>query len=252
MMPALRVALFSDVHGNLAALRAVAAAIKREPPVDYIVVAGDHLQGGPRPREVWELLTRRGWILIKGNEDEALLATDPLAGRAPTPYDSAFLAQVAWTRDQVGRNVLARIAALPSQWRIETPAGPLLVVHASPRSLDDRAGAAHNSDADVLLAYGGTGASAIAFGHYHQNFVRATPFALLINVASVGLPVHGRALASFTILTASPLSWVVEQRQVPYRQAAELAAARSRGMPPWRREEDDDPEDDGESTASVG
>jgi predicted phosphodiesterase len=102
--------------------------------------------------------------------------------------------------------------------------------------MDDRAGAAHNTDEDVFRAYGGTGAAAIAFGHYHEAFVRTTPFALLINVASVGLPVHGRPLASYTILTATPGSWIVEQRQVPYRQSDEVAAANARGMPPWKED----------------
>lgn len=235
----MRFALFSDIHGNLAALKAVAAAIEKEPPVDAVIAVGDHLQGGPRPREVWDFLTSRGWVLIKGNEDQALFLDDPLEGRAPTPYDASFLAQIAWTREKLGPKRLAEIAALPDHWRVETPAGVLLVVHASPRSMDDRAGAAHNTDQDVFLAYAGTGASAIAFGHYHLAFVRTTPFALLINVASVGLPVHGRPLASYTILTATPASWIVEQRQVPYRQSEEAAAAHARGMPPWVSEEEE-------------
>src|SRR5690242_13865073 len=47
-----RIAIFSDVHGNLAGLRAVAAALERVKALDHVVVAGDLLQGGPRPAEV--------------------------------------------------------------------------------------------------------------------------------------------------------------------------------------------------------
>jgi diadenosine tetraphosphatase ApaH/serine/threonine PP2A family protein phosphatase len=109
----------------------------------------------------------------------------------------------------------------------------LLVVHASPRSIVDQAGGVHNSMTEVTEAYAGTGAQVIAFGHYHRAFVRTTPFALLINVASVGLPRDGRAVACYTIVTASKDGWVVEQRQVPYDSGDEAAAAAARGMPIW-------------------
>ncbi len=228
-----RFGLFSDVHGNLAGLRAVFAALDREGPLDYVVAAGDHLQGGPRPREVWEALGERGCILIRGNEDLALLSDESDVYRAQSPYRSAFEKGLAWTRARIGPDLLGALAALPDQWRVSTPAGDLLVVHASPRSIHDRVGGAHNTAAEVAAAYSGTGAGAIVFGHYHRNFVRVTPFALLINVASVSLPVDPHPLAAYTILTASTEGWIVEQRQVPYDASEEVAIARERQLPPW-------------------
>jgi hypothetical protein len=85
----------------------------------------------------------------------------------------------------------------------------------------------------VAAAYGGTGAGAIAFGHYHLSFVRPMPFALLINVASVGLPLDGRPLAAYTVLSVVDGGWVVEQRRVPYDPAREAAAGARAGLPPW-------------------
>jgi predicted phosphodiesterase len=223
----------------LAALRAVRSSLQRENPCDQVVVAGDHLQGGPRPREVWDALRREGWILLRGNEDEALVTGDPDAYQGRAEFRSAFLAGNEWTRAQVGEKVLMQLAALPAEWRVATPAGDLLVVHASPRSTSDRAGAAHNTADEVAAAYSGTGASVIAFGHFHRNFVRLTPFGLLVNVASVSLPTDGIPLASYTILTAEPAGWVVEQRHVAYDPREEARVANQRGMPPWRP---DDPE----------
>lgn len=229
----MRIALFSDIHGNLAGLRAVTAALEEEGQFDHVVVAGDHLQGGPRPREVWEILTSRGWTLIRGNEDDSLIHGEPSRKPHPSNYKQAFEAQIAWTRARVGPDVLASLAALPDCWRLATPDGDLLVVHASPRAIDDRAGGTHNTAAEVLEAYGGTGAAVIAFGHYHRSFVRTTPFALLINVASVGLPVDQRPLASYTILTATGDGLIVEQRKAPYDLSEETDAAAHNGMPPW-------------------
>jgi len=232
----MRIALFSDVHGNLAGLRAVATALKDEEPLDHVVVAGDLLQGGPRPLEVWQILTSNGWILIRGNEDDTLAGRNALDSPEPLNYKQAFQAQINWTRDRVGAGILTSLAGLPGRWRVSTPAGDLLVVHASPRSIDDRCGGVHNTAAEVAAAYGGTGAAVIAFGHYHRSFVRPTPFALLINVASVGLPVDKRPLAAYTVLSTTDEGWIVEQRNVPYDLAEEAAAAAATGLPPWVRD----------------
>jgi predicted phosphodiesterase len=234
--PRMRLALLSDVHANLAGLRAVAEALAGEAPIDEVIVAGDHLWGGPRPRQTWELLLHLGWTLVRGNEDERLAAARPDLGPPETwsGYRQALNAFHAFTRAAVGPAVLAQLAALPFQRRLATPAGDLLVVHATPRDVD-----AHTADPDTPLAavetaYGGTGAAAIAFGHYHRAFVRPTPFALLVDVASVGLPRDGRPLATYTLLTATPDGSSAEQRYAPYDPDEERAAARSAGMPVWR------------------
>ncbi len=229
----MRFALFSDTHGNLAALRSVESALEREGPFDRVVVAGDHLQGGPRPVEVWDQLNRHGWVLLRGNEDEALVTDDAQGFLGRAEYRAAFLAGNAWTRARIGSTVLDALAALPDRWTVTTPAGELLVVHASPRSTSDRSGGAHNTRAEVTAAYGGTGAAVIAFGHHHRSFVRLMPFALLVNVASVGLPTDGIPLACYTIVTADEDGWVVEQRQTPYDPIEESQAAAERGMPAW-------------------
>jgi len=230
----MRVGLLSDVHGNLAALRAVAAALDGEPPLDQVIVAGDLLWGGARPRQVWDLFVARGWTLVRGNADENIVAPTvdrdfPVGSR----YRAAAVRLHAWLRTQLDSSYLEALAGLPLQHRLATPAGDLLVVHASPRSTTDQCGAQHNSAAEVEAAYGGTGAAAIAFGHWHSSFVRTTAFALLINVASVSLPIDGRPLAAYTVLTATPQGWIVEQRRVPYDPAEEQRASRDRGQPRW-------------------
>ncbi len=231
----MRIALLSDVHGNLSGLRVVASALREEAPFQHVVVAGDHLQGGPRPLEVWEELHNLGWTLVRGNEDESLVATVPAGVEdVRPPYRRAYLAQHAWFRRVLPAEVLAGLGALPFEQRIETPAGDLLVVHSSPRGTRDLCGAPHNSAAEVTAAYRGTGASAIAFGHFHHSFVRPMPFALLINVARVGLSIDGRALAAYTILSTVDGGWVVEQRRVPFDAAGEERAAEERGLPPWK------------------
>jgi hypothetical protein len=225
--------LLSDVHGNLAGLRAVAAALQREGPLDAVVVAGDHVGAGPRPREVWEELQGLGWTLVRGNDDEELATAHPAQDDVPPTHRRAWWAFHAWTRARLAAATLAALGALPFEARLATPAGDLLVVHSSPRSVYDKAGGPHNSAAEAIAAYAGTGAGAIAFGLYHVSFVRPMPFALLVNVASVGSPVDRRPLAAYTALTARPDGWVVEQRRVPYDAEEERRIAAAVGMPRW-------------------
>ncbi len=233
-MTLVRIGLLSDVHGNLTALQAVAAALKQEGPLDQIIVAGDHLLGGPRPIEVWRFLRAAGWTLVRGNEDDALLSDEAPNLEALRRYARAYDAQRRWTRERLGPDVLAQLAALPDRYQGQTPAGTLLVVHSSPRSMHDRAGGILNLASEVQAAYAGTGADVIAFGHYHRSFVRPMPFALLINVASVSIPEDQRPLAAFTVLHARPDGWLVEQSRVPFDPALERAAAVQTGMPPWQ------------------
>jgi hypothetical protein len=182
-------------------------------------------------------LLARGWTLVRGNEDEALGAGRIAHGEYPPHLRASAQAQIAWTRKQLGGEILAGLVGLGFDVRVPTPAGDLLVVHSSPRGTGDRRGGPHNSLAEVAEGYAGTGASVIAFGHYHSSFVRTTPFGLLINVASVGLPPTGAPLAAYTIVTATAEGgWVVEQRHVPYDPAEEQAAAAAAGMPPWEAE----------------
>lgn len=230
----MRIGLFSDVHGNLAGLRAVAASLAGEDPLDHVIVAGDHLWGGPRPGDVWRLLHTPGWTLVRGNADENLV--DPTVDQdypPGHPYRSAALRHRDWLRARLDSADLAALAGLPREHRLATPAGDLLVVHSSPRRTTDQCGGPHNSVAEVTAAYSGTGATAIAFGHWHAAFVRPTPFALLVNVASVGLPLDGRPLAAYTILTANSDGWIVEQRRVSYDPAEEMHAARAVDLPEW-------------------
>jgi predicted phosphodiesterase len=228
-----RIGLLSDVHGNLTALLAVHAALAEAGRLDAVIVAGDLLQGGPRPREVWDFLRDSGWSLVQGNEDAAMASPELPSLDRGHPYQRAYRAQHAWTSAQLDPAIRTALGKLPREYRAATPAGDLLVVHASPRGLDDRCGGPHNTAAEVAAAYAGTGAAAIAFGHWHQHFVRSTPFALLVNVASVSQPRDGLPLAAYSIVTASEDGWLVEQRRVPYDFAAEVTCARLNEMPAW-------------------
>ena len=103
----LRLALFSDVHGNLTALNAVLAALDEHRPVQLIVAAGDHALIGPRPAQTWDRLQEAGCVCLLGNEDEVLWDTPPHPAEG-SPFAPIVLARLGPTAADLPRRAARR------------------------------------------------------------------------------------------------------------------------------------------------
>ena len=75
----MRLAVLSDIHGNLPALKVVLADLNAR-GADMVVNLGDSLSGPLLPRETAEFLMAQPWVHIAGNHERQLLAggTKPL------------------------------------------------------------------------------------------------------------------------------------------------------------------------------
>src|ERR1051326_7118540 len=67
----MRIAVLSDIHGNLTALEAVLRDLKGVVP-DVVVHGGDLAANGARPAEVVDIIHDLGWPGVRGNTDEML------------------------------------------------------------------------------------------------------------------------------------------------------------------------------------
>jgi predicted phosphodiesterase len=88
----MKVAVLSDIHGNLHALEAVLAAIDVDPP-DELWCLGDLVGYGPKPNECCALIQARVSHCLAGNHDLAVRGSIDLAEFAG---DAGAAAQ--WTR----------------------------------------------------------------------------------------------------------------------------------------------------------
>lgn len=227
----LRIAIFSDVHGNLTALRAVFAALGAHRPLQMIVAAGDHVFVGPRPAETWDALQDAGVICVLGNEDVRLWDDS----HAPTPPNSPWAplanARLAPSIVAVGQERIAAMRRMPRSLRVApAPGEDLLIVHANPHDAYGWAFNARMADADLERLYGGANARVICCGHYHEAAVRQWGETTMVNVASVSIPVDRQALAGYTILDWDG-AWCVAQYRVPYDPAAEDRAFAASTIP---------------------
>lgn len=228
----MRIALFSDVHGNLTALRAVLTALDAYRPLHLVVAAGDLCLAGPRPAETWDALQTAGVLCILGNEDARLWAGDAMIGDRDSPWAALNAAQIPWTVAALGPARLAAMRALPQALRLAlAPGQDVLIVHANLHSLTGWAYNETSTDADLDRLYGGANARVICCGHWHAAATREWRGMTLVNVASVSLPKDDRALANYTILDWNGNAWHVAQHRVAYDAGAEASVIAASGMP---------------------
>ena len=226
----MRIALFSDVHGNLRSLDACLKDLREQGGADVIVGAGDYCLDGPRPREVLERLVEAGAQCVRGNTDRYIADTQTFG-----PDDEDY-ADLTWTREALGAEWVAWLGALPVALRFGEgePAGRLLVVHANPKA-DDEHVWPDATDAQLERVLEGVVERTIAFGHLHLPYVRFWRDRLLVNVASAGLPKDGDARAGYAILTQRPGGWEVKHRRVDFDVAKVVAEIEQSGMPDRKR-----------------
>lgn len=224
----MRVAVVSDIHGNLAAFEAVLADIRQCSP-DLVLHGGDLADGGSSPIEIVDRIRGLGWQGVMGNTDEMLVrpkSLEDFASQSSAPPDLwTAVRQIALaTSSTLGQERLAWLQELP---RVITQEG-FALVHATPESCW-RAPAAEATDAELETIYGSLGQPVVAFGHTHRPSIRrvvGNP-RLLINTGSVGLSYDGDPRASYLILEEGTPSI----QRVEYDIEKELKALASCGLP---------------------
>jgi putative phosphoesterase len=196
----MRLAVVSDIHGNLTALEAVIEDIARR-GADRVVHGGDLVLMGPRPREVIDRIRELGWPGVVGNTDELLWHPEEHArqrDRAPqlqTLLRWLFDAYAPYTLELIGEERLAWLQDLPAELRIDE----LAIVHAEPGDLW-RAPMPDASDRDLELAYRPLETRTVAYGHIHRPFTRAIGGLVVANAGSAGMPWDGNARASYLLV----------------------------------------------------
>lgn len=206
----MRVAIFSDVHGNVAALEEVLADIRARGPFDRILNGGDFAFGGPRPREAVERLIEGGYPAVVGNTDE-MVAASP---------EGAAGAVAAWARTRLTPEQVDWLRALPRSRRVDAPGGPpLVLVHATPWSTTDLIEPSSPA-ATVARAFEQAEARTLVYGHIHRAYIREVAGGLIVNAGSVGFPFDGIPRPAWAILTLERGAWRAEIVRIEYDREA--------------------------------
>jgi diadenosine tetraphosphatase ApaH/serine/threonine PP2A family protein phosphatase len=218
----MRLAALYDVHGNLPALEAVLAEVRRA-GVDLVVIGGDVLPG-PMPRETLDALLDLDVParFILGNGETAVLAEK--AGQEvalPEPVRETL----RWTARQLLPAHETWLAGWPKTLRVEIPGfGEVLFCHATPRS-DTEVFTRQTPDDRLAPAFAGVDAPLVVCGHTHMQFDRKVGAIRVVNAGSVGMP-FGRPGADWLLLGSG-----VELRHTDYDLARAAARIRATSYP---------------------
>ncbi|MEV0647134.1 metallophosphoesterase family protein [Phytomonospora sp. NPDC050363] len=226
-----RIALISDVHGNLTALEAVLADIGAR-GITRIFNLGDYVGKGPRGREVIDVCRERCEVNILGNWDDFL----PDPGR---DFDSESL---AWWLAQLSEGQGEWLRSLPFSHDFVVSGRRIRLFHASPTTVHRRVHFDHH-EAEFLEMFTNTPATGdgpvptvVGYGDTHDPYYEVDrERRTLFNTGSVGnsledpTPVYVILEGAVDSMAEAPFS--IQFVRVPYDVDAELAFAKSAGMP---------------------
>jgi predicted phosphodiesterase len=235
----MRLAVFSDVHGNLSALEAVLTDITAESP-DQTVFVGDLCLFGPRPASCLDLVRDLNCISIFGNTEDWLLDRQ-------TPPDH-FIDLAKWTYEQLDEGQKNWLDGLPFEYTISpttNKADSMLIVHANPVDVNQiifppeeaqvaRYGRVRQQDADLDQLLTGLESNIVVFGHLHIPFIRSRGQLKLFNISSTSMPGDGDPRAKYGLFTWDGHTWTFERKYVPFDIAPEIAAFRRNQPPGWQ------------------
>lgn len=190
----MRVAVISDIHGNLPALEAVLLEVEQEHP-DLIVFCGD-VASGPMPAETTAfLMTLPRARFVRGNADRGLV--DEFDGAPASPMPGPF---AEWCAKQINRAQRDFLASFEARVILDDvdDVGRVVFCHATP-----------HSDVDVMTAEtpfervreltSGFDADMVVCGHTHMQFDRVVDTLRVVNAGSAGMP-YGRPGAYWAML----------------------------------------------------
>ena len=250
----MRLAVFSDIHGNLTAFEAALADLEALGGADRIWVLGDLAAFGPQPAECIRRVralkdaaeadeAKKGTVcLVRGNTDRYLRTGAFVGGKAAE--DAAELAalianmratydRLMWSLEQLAFEDYEFLKLLGEDCDLYVDGfGGVIGYHGTPGNDEGQLnpGTSDEEAADALLDR--EGRLGIG-GHIHVQMDRVLERAgwRVINVGSVGLSFDKPGTAQWGLFTFADGTVTVDLRAAPYDVEAALAAARAAGHP---------------------
>jgi putative phosphoesterase len=241
----MRIAIFSDVHANLPALDAVLADIQAH-DVDATYVLGDLVGYAPWPNELLDRLQAEGFPIVMGNYDDGTGYERDECGCAYTdPTEKALGDQsFAWTKAHTSDGNKSWLRSLAPHIRFEADGKRYLLVHGSPRRMNEYL-YEDKPDGTFARIAAGADADVIVCGHTHRPYDKSVGATRFINVGSAGKPKDGDWRACWALIDTSAqtvdfirvaydldaAARAIEMSELPTEFASQLREARGYSPP---------------------
>lgn len=223
-----RVAIISDIHGNIPALNSVLQDIRMR-KIRRIFCLGDLVGKGPDSKEAIQIVRGTCERVVKGNWDDLMTRTD-------------VNEVIRWHQKQLSSDDIRYLRELPFSIEFYMSGRFVRLFHASPFSIwkriqpwdaiEKRLSMFENSDE---TGYQKNEPDAVGYGDVHNAFIQHLSGKTLFNVGSVGNPLDIPE-ASYCVLEGeydslkkAPFS--IQHIRVPYNIELSIQLAREKNMP---------------------
>lgn len=227
----MRLAVISDIHGNLPALEVVLADIDRQ-GVDDLLCLGDLVGYGAFPNEVIELIRNRGIPTIMGNYDDGVGFDRDNCGcqykdpRLETLGDQSL----TWTQERVTDENKAYLRTLFPAIRRTIEGHECLFVHGSPRKLNEYV--YEDRPVETLERIAASAQSdVLVFGHTHLPYQKQVSSVLFVNTGTVGKPKDGDTRAGYVLFEVTAQRVTPQFLRLAYDVEKAAGAVERSGLP---------------------
>lgn len=226
----MKIGVISDIHGNMPALEAVLGDLAKR-KVDRLYCLGDLVGYAPFPDEVVDRIRADRIPTIIGNYDDGTGFDRDECGCAYREAEDQRLGDQSftWTKAHVTPDNKEFLRSLVKEIRLEVDGKRLLLVHGSPRKINE-----YLFEDRPLSSYQRLAASSkadvIVFGHTHKPYTKLVDNVLFVNAGSVGKPKDGDWRACYAILepgAGEPVHFI----RVEYDLKTVTAAIRESELP---------------------
>lgn len=206
-----RLAILSDIHANITALKACMEDIQQQ-SIDLLVFLGDNVSDYPLPEDtfdyIYELKKQYLTVFVKGNREDYLL----------NPKDnwkaSSKNGSLYHTCNHLRAIDIEFMKTMPLTQRIELEgADPILIAHGSP---EDCYQGLYKDDPKLSDWFEKFEEKLLLVGHTHAPFILKQKSRMIINPGSVGSSVIGDNRAQYLLLEWNDCEWVPIQKYIAY------------------------------------
>jgi predicted phosphodiesterase len=228
----MRLAVLSDLHGNLMALEAVLADIEANGALDAYWVLGDLAVFYPWPVETLDRLRGLPDVdFLQGNTDRYLVTGQrpvaPVRSQEDWTQMPVLLAgrdaSFRWTVERLSYSDYLFLRDLPKRLEMTVPGyGRVVAFHANPK--DDEGTIFPDASEERIRSYlEGVDARLVLYGHTHRPVNRVVDGVRLVNDGSVGLPLDGDPRPAYALLDFEEGECAVSFRRVDYDREEVIA-----------------------------
>jgi protein phosphatase len=220
-----KIALISDIHGNIPALEAVLSSI-RSRGTNRIICLGDLVGKGPEPDKAVDIIRESCQLVILGNWDYLICK----------PFKNESF---AWNRQLLGSDRLKYLGSLPKYHEFLLSGKLVRLSHAHPEDVFNRI--FHYDSVDKKMAMfskvdGGEVPSIVGYGDIHTAYIQNFKDKTIFNTASVGnsLDINQASYVQLSgNLSEASGEISIEFVRIPYDIERSISIAKKVNMPEW-------------------